>query len=78
VIGRCCRRSACRTPAGRWSVVAPCCRDLGGRTGVHRIAALDEPAAAAGGSKVIKLKEHAGIDRRAPSAVKILFSTISG
>jgi hypothetical protein len=32
--------------------------------GVYRIAVLGEPVAA-GGSKVIKLKEHAGIDRRA-------------
>src|SRR5262249_6764604 len=55
--------AACRTLAGRWSVVAPCCRDLSGRIGVCRIAVLDEPAA--GGSKVIKLKEHVGIDRRA-------------
>src|SRR5262249_30309089 len=55
--------AAYRTPAGRWSNVAPCCRDLSGRTGVYRIAVLDEPAA--GGLKVIKLKEHAGIDWRA-------------
>ena len=55
--------AACRTPAGRWSIVAPCCRDLSGRIGVCRIAVLDEPAA--GGAKIIKLKEHAGIDRRA-------------
>ena len=57
--------SACRTPAGRWSIVAPCCRDLSGRVGVRRIAVLDEPAAgepwlkpAAGrpGLKIIKLK----------------------
>ena len=53
----------CSTPAGRWSIVAPCCRDLSGRIGVRRIAVLDEPAA--GGAKIIKLKEHAGIDRRA-------------
>jgi len=38
------------------------CRDLSGRTGVHRIAVLDEPGA--GGAKVIKLRERAGIDRR--------------
>jgi len=52
-----------RTPAGRWSIVAPCCRDLNGWIGVRRIAVLDEPAA--GGAKVIKLREHAGIARRA-------------
>ena len=57
--------AAWRTPAGRWSIVASCCRDLSGRTGVRRIAVLDEPAATAGGAKVIKLKEHAGVDRRA-------------
>jgi len=56
--------AAHRTPAGRWSIIAPCCRDLGGRIGVHRIAALEEPAVAAGGSKVIKLKERARNDRR--------------
>jgi hypothetical protein len=55
--------AACRTPAGRWSIVAPCCRDLSGRIGVRRIAVLDEPAA--GESKVIELEERAGIDRRA-------------
>jgi hypothetical protein len=49
-------------PAGRWSVVAPCCRDLSGRTGVRRIAVLAEPAA--GGSEVIKL-EAARRDRLA-------------
>src|SRR5262249_28605005 len=55
-----------RTLAGRLSTVAPCCRDLSGRIGVRGVAVLDEPAvAAAGGAKVIKLKEHAGIDRRA-------------
>jgi len=53
--------AAYRTPAGRWSIIAPCCRDLSGRIGVRRIAVLDEPAA--GGAKVIKLKEHAEIDR---------------
>ena len=37
--------AACRTPAGRWSIVAPCCRDLSGRMGVRRIAVFDEPAA---------------------------------
>jgi len=47
--------AASRTPAGRWSIVAPCCRDLSGRTGVRRIAVLDEPAA--GGAKVIRLEE---------------------
>jgi len=52
-----------RTPAGRWSIVAPCCRDSSGRIGVRGVAVLDEPAA--GGLKVIKLKEPAGIDRRA-------------
>jgi len=36
--------AAYRTSAGRWSILAPACRDLSGRTGVHRIAALDEPA----------------------------------
>jgi len=34
--------AACRTTDGRWSIVAPCCRDLSGRVGVHRIAVLDE------------------------------------
>ena len=47
--------AACRAPAGRWSIVAPCCRDLSGRTGVRRIAVLDEPAA--GGAEVIELEE---------------------
>jgi len=56
--------AACRTPAGRWSIVAPCCRDLSGRIGVRGIAVLDEPVAA-GGAKVIKLQVHVGIDRRA-------------
>jgi len=42
-------------PAGRWSIVAPCCRDLSGRTGVRRITVLDEPVA--GGAEVIKLEE---------------------
>ena len=46
-----------RTPAGRWSILAPACRDLSGRIGVHRIATLEEPAA--GGAKVIKLRERA-------------------
>jgi hypothetical protein len=46
-----------RTSAGRWSIAAPCCRDLSGRIGVHRIAVLDEPAAAAGGAEVIRLEE---------------------
>ena len=67
--------AAYRTPADRWSIVAPCCRDLSGRTaapccrdlsgrtGVRRIAALEEPAAT-GGAKVIWLEERAGIDRR--------------
>jgi hypothetical protein len=54
--------AACRT-AGRWSIIASGCRDLSGRTGVHRIAVLDEPAA--DGTKVTKLKERAAIDRRA-------------
>ena len=36
--------AACCTPAGRWSIVASCCRDLSGRIGVRRIAVLDEPA----------------------------------
>jgi hypothetical protein len=40
--------AACRTPAGRWSIVAPGCHDLSGRIGVRRIAVLDEPAAAGG------------------------------
>ena len=48
--------AASRTPAGQWSIVAPCCRDLSGRTGVRRIAALDEPAA--DGAEVIKLQER--------------------
>jgi hypothetical protein len=48
--------AASRTPAGQWWIVAPCCRDLSGRTGVHRIAVLDEPAA--GGAEVIKLEER--------------------
>ena len=47
--------AAYRTPAGRWSIVAPCCRDLSGRTGVRQIAVLEEPAA--GGAKVIRLEE---------------------
>jgi hypothetical protein len=47
--------AAYRMPAGRWSLVAPACRDLSGRTGVRRIAVLDEPAV--GGLKVIKLEE---------------------
>jgi len=47
--------AAYRTSAGRWSIIAPCARDLSGRTGVRRIAVLDEPAA--GGAKVIKLEE---------------------
>jgi hypothetical protein len=54
--------AASRTPAGRWSILAPGCRDLSGRTGLCRIAALDEPAA--GGAKVIKL-EGARRDRSA-------------
>ena len=55
--------AAYRAPGGRWSIVAPGCRDLSGRTGVRGIAVFDEPAA--GGAKVIKLKGRAGIDRRA-------------
>jgi len=55
--------AAYRTPAGRWSVVAPACRELNGRIGVRRIAVLDEPAA--GGAEVISLKERAEVDRRA-------------
>jgi len=51
--------AAYRTPAGCWSIVAPCCRDLSDRIGVRRIAVLDEPVAA-GGAKVIKLQERAG------------------
>jgi len=43
--------------------VAPVCRDLSGRIGVQRIAVLDESAA--GGAKVIRLRERAGIDRQA-------------
>ena len=46
--------AAYRTPAGRWSIVAPCCRDLSGRIGVRRIVVLDEPAA--GGAEVIELE----------------------
>jgi hypothetical protein len=53
--------AAYRTPAGHWSILAPCCRDLSGRIGVHRIAALEEPAAT-GGAEVIRLKEWAGVD----------------
>ena len=48
--------AACRTPAGRWSIVAPGCRELSGRTGLCRVAVLDEPAA--GGAEVIKLEER--------------------
>jgi hypothetical protein len=48
--------AAYRTPAGRWSIVAPGCRDLSGRTGVRPIVVLDEPAA--GGAEVIKLQER--------------------
>jgi hypothetical protein len=48
--------AALRTPAGRWSLVAPCCRDLSGRFGVRRIAVLDEPAAGGSPPKIIKLK----------------------
>jgi hypothetical protein len=33
------------TSAGRWSILAPGCRDRSGQTGVRRIAVLDEPAA---------------------------------
>jgi hypothetical protein len=51
-----------RTPAGQWSIVAPGCRDLSGRTGMHRIAVLDEPAPS--GAEVIKL-EQARQDRLA-------------
>src|SRR5262249_61416474 len=43
--------AAYRTPAGRWAVVAPGCRDLSGRTGVRRIAVLDEPAGGGGGGR---------------------------
>jgi hypothetical protein len=42
-------------PAGRWSIIAPGCQDLSGRTGVRRIAVLDESAP--GGAKVIRLEE---------------------
>jgi hypothetical protein len=48
--------AAYRTSAGRWLIVAPACRDLSGRTGVRRIAALDEPTE--GGAEVIKLEER--------------------
>jgi hypothetical protein len=48
--------AASRSPAGYWSILAPCCRDLSGRTGLRRIAVLDEPAA--GGAEVIKLEER--------------------
>jgi hypothetical protein len=54
-----------RTPAGRWSIAAPCCRDLSGRTGVRRIAAFNEPTP--GRAEVIKL-EAARQDRLAGSA----------
>jgi len=53
--------TAYRTPAGRWSIVAPCCRDLSGRTGVRKIAVLDEPTTT-GGAEVIRLKAR---DRQA-------------
>jgi hypothetical protein len=53
--------AAYRTSAGRWSILAPACRDLSGRIGVHRIAALEEPAGI-GGAEVIQLKEWAGVD----------------
>jgi hypothetical protein len=49
-----------RTSVGRWSILAPCVRDLSGRIGVHRIAVIDEPAV--GGPKVIELQEW--IDQR--------------
>jgi len=52
--------AASRTPAGRWSIVSPGCRELSGRTGVRQIAVLDEPAA--GGAEVIEL-ERARRDR---------------
>ena len=55
--------AAYRTPAGRWSIVAPACRDLSGRMGVRRIAVLDEPTP--GGAEVIKLRDRVGSDRRA-------------
>jgi len=47
--------AASRTSAGRWSIVAPCCRDLSGRTGVCWIAVLDAPTT--GGTEVICLEE---------------------
>ena len=46
---------------GRWLIVAPCCRELSGRTGVRRIAVVDEPAAS--GAEVIELKEAPGSGR---------------
>jgi hypothetical protein len=54
--------AACRTPAGRWLIIAPGCRDLSGRTGVRRIAVLDEPAA--GETKVIRSDWSLPSDRR--------------
>ena len=62
--------AAYRMSAGRWSIVAPCCRDLSGRIGVRRIVVLDEPAV--GGSKVIKLEEArrdrlAGLEEAKPA-----------
>ena len=47
--------AASRTSVGRWSIVAPGCRDLSARTGVRRIAVFDEPAA--GGAEVIELEQ---------------------
>jgi hypothetical protein len=43
-----------RAPGGRWLILAPCCRDLSGRTGVRRIAVFDEPVAGGSRPKVIK------------------------
>jgi len=47
--------AASRTPAGRGSIVAPCCRDLSGRTGVRRVVTFDEPVV--GEAEVISLEE---------------------
>jgi hypothetical protein len=52
--------AAYRMPAGRWSIVAPGCRELSGRIGLCRAVVLDEPAA--GGAEVIEL-ERARRDR---------------
>jgi hypothetical protein len=45
-----------------WSVMAYCCRELSGRTGVHRIAAVDEPMALRGFAALEAILRHT--DRR--------------